>query len=359
MQHTKAELRGRLANPDLLLKDDPRADPRMIQAMAQRGLLESTAIPVTASSSLDELLAFCAAAEQGYAALNDSITASWPAVTAVTRETRMVEGADGNGIDLYIHRPERPAGLLPGILHLHGGGMVMMSATDSVYEHWRNELALSGLVVIGVEFRNGAGKLGAHPFPAGLNDCASALQWMAAHKSQLGISGIIISGESGGGNLSLATCLKAKRDGFLHMIDGIYAQCPLISNRYLDKDRSLPSLFENDELGLSCTLMAALLRAYDPSGAHANDALAWPLCADREDLLGLPPHFLSVCELDPLRDEGIIYTRKLLDAGVLASSRTINGITHAADMSFRTEMPDVYLASVRDINGFANSVVPD
>ena len=49
--------------------------------------------------------------------------------------------------------------------------MVLMSADGPIYDRWRSELAATGLVVVGVEFRNGAGKLGPHPFPAGLNDC--------------------------------------------------------------------------------------------------------------------------------------------------------------------------------------------
>ena len=55
--------------------------------------------------------------------------------------------------------------------------MVIMSAADTPYVRWRDELAAMGMVVVGVEFRNGAGKLGNHPFPAGLNDCMSGLQW--------------------------------------------------------------------------------------------------------------------------------------------------------------------------------------
>ena len=65
-----------------------------------------------------------------------------------------------------------------------------------------------------------------------MNDCSSALQWMFDNKEKLGVSKIIISGESGGGNLTLATTLKAKKDEKLLQIDGVYAQCPYISNEY-------------------------------------------------------------------------------------------------------------------------------
>ena len=50
--------------------------------------------------------------------------------------------------------------------------------------HWRDDLAATGMVVVGVEFRNAAGALGPHPFPAGLNDCASGAQWAIANKER-------------------------------------------------------------------------------------------------------------------------------------------------------------------------------
>ena len=350
-------LPGRLGTPGLALRDDPRADPRMIAAGEPFGLAEiPPPAPVGASSTLDELLAFCAEAEGEYAELNANFTSGLPPVEGVSTETRSVTGLDGNAITLYVSRPTGTSEVLPGILHLHGGGMVLMQAADPLYERWRLELAATGLVVVGVEFRNGAGKLGPHPFPAGLNDCASSLYWMAEHKRDLGISGVVISGESGGGNLSLATALKAKRDGKLGDVAGVYAQCPFISNAYVEKDPKLLSLFENDEYGLSCAMMGTLSKLYDPTGKNASNPLAWPLHAGPSDLEGLPPHFVSAYQLDPIRDEGLAYVDKLLAAGVIASSRTINGLNHAADMIFRKAMPEIYLASVRDIKGFADSV---
>ena len=354
---TTIQLPGRLGNSDLTLGDDPRADARMLAAMRARGLLEPMPpASVDADSSIDELLAFCAENEAVYEEMNDMVMKGLPPVPGVHQETRAIKGVDDNDIELYLHRPEHISAPLPGILHIHGGGMVLMSAAGSIYDRWRSELAATGLVVVGVEFRNGAGKLGTHPFPAGLNDCCSALYWMADNRTDLDILGIVVSGESGGGNLSLATCLKVKRDDRLGVINGVYAQCPYISNEYEHKNPSLVSLFENDELGLSCAMMGALSRVYDPAGENQTNPLAWPLHAEAEDLTGLPPHFISVCQLDPLRDEGLAYTKKLVGAGVTASSRTINGVTHAADMIYRAEMPDVYLSSVGDIKRFSDSV---
>jgi acetyl esterase/lipase len=234
--------------------------------------------------------------------------------------------------------------------------MTILTAADPSYVRWRDELAAEGLVAIGVEFRNAAGVLGPHPFPAGLHDCSSALGWVHEHRDELGISSLVVSGESGGGNLTLATTLAAKRDGRLDHIDGVYAQCPYISGRYAEQPGELASLTENDEYFLGCTMMGAMAAVYDPSGEHWSDPLAWPYHATVDDLVGLPPHVISVNELDPLRDEGLAYYRKLLAAGVSAVGRTVNGTTHAGDVIFRAALPEVYAASVRDLVGFARSL---
>ena len=77
---------------------------------------------------------------------------------------------------------------------------------------------------------------------------------------------------------------------------------------------------------------------------------------DVADLEGLPPHVISVNQLDPLRDEGLAYHRALLDAGVSSVSRTVNGTCHAGDVLFRAALPDVYAATVRDLKGFIDAV---
>ena len=163
--------------------------------------------------------------------------------------TEIIPGVDGNdmAISLYIHEPADRSGLLPAwstpSTAAWSSTTCGRTRTTSV---WRGESAATGMVVVGVEFRNGGGKLGNHPFPAGLNDCASGVEWTAANKERLGISHLIVSGESGGGNLALATALKARQDGWSSDIAGVYAQCPYISNGYANPPAALTSLTEND-----------------------------------------------------------------------------------------------------------------
>ena len=234
--------------------------------------------------------------------------------------------------------------------------MVLMGATDPMFIRFRDSLAATGMVVIGVEFRNGGGRLGNHPYPAGLNDCATATQWVFANKEQLGISSLVISGESGGGNLAIATTLKAKHEGWLDQIDGVYAMCPYISGAYANPPAELLSLHENDGYMMDCAMMATLVKVYDPTGANSTNPLAWPYHAKISELEGLPPHVISVNELDPLRDEGLVYYRKLLAAGVPAVGRTVHGTPHAGDQSFPDVTPEIYDDTVRSICGFANSL---
>ena len=183
-----------------------------------------------------------------------------PEVAGVTRRRGGHRGSRGNDVTVFIHRPDDDGAALPGVLHLHGGGMVLLEAAGSSYMRWRDELAASGLVVVGVEFRNGGGKHGAHAFPAGLNDCTSALRWVIDNRARLGISALIVSGESGGGNLTLATTLKAKRDGLIDEIDGVYALCPYISTRTPHSARADLALGERGYF-LSCKMMGGWPRS--------------------------------------------------------------------------------------------------
>jgi acetyl esterase len=358
--HTMNELPrlpGRLGDPSRVLKTDPRADPRVVAACAPFALDEAPPpVPVTAGSSLHDKLAYSAANEAGMEAVFTALFADLPPITTVQRRTEDITGVDGNDITLYIHTPQNRSGPLPCVYHLHGGGMVVLTAAGPTYVRWRDELAAHGLIVVGVEFRNGAGKLGNYPFPAGLNDCMSGLQWTVDHKASLGISKMIVSGESGGGNLSLAVTLKAKQDNRLAQIDGVYALCPYIYGAWAQPSKELPSLYENDGYLINCSLMAVLASVYDPENHNATNPLCWPYWATREDLHGLPPHVISVNELDPLRDEGLKYYQKLLAAGVRGYSRTVNGTCHAADVLFRKAIPDVYAATLRDIKGFADAL---
>jgi acetyl esterase/lipase len=189
-----------------------------------------------------------------------------------------------------------------------------------------------------------------------LNDCAAGARWVWANRSDLGVSQLIVSGESGGGNLTLTVAHKAKREGWLDEIAGLYAQCPFISNLWNEAPDDLPSLRECDGYFINRQQLAVMGTLYDPTGEHARDAAAFAGVAADEELVGLPPHVISVNELDPLRDEGLSYYRRLVRAGVPAVGRMVAGTCHGGDLLFPGVMPEVFAASMRDVSGFAKSL---
>ncbi len=346
-------LPGRLGDATMTLEMDRRADPRLVAALTAMGGLAPGVEPIAQDAAYEDCLEYCRQFEEASAIANPELLAALPPFESVETSTQTITGVDGNDVLLYLHRPKDKTGPIPCLIHTHGGGMVMMSAADPGFVLLRQRLAEQGALVVGVEFRNGGGKLGNHPFPAGLNDCASAVNWVHANRTALGIASIVITGESGGGNFSLATTLKANREGWVDQIDGVYAMCPYISGAYANPPPDLLSLYENDGYMLSCEQMATLVTVYDPTHDHAENPLAWPLAATLDDLKGLPRHIISVNELDPLRDEGLAYYRKLLAANVPAVARTVHGTPHAGDQAFPDIVPEVYDETIRSIYGFA------
>lgn len=347
---------GRLGDPATTLETDPRADPRMLAVLRGLGLTgHPDPAPLGPDADRAALLGFVDAVEEGFEGLFAGLAASWTPVPGVTRELLTLQG-DGGPITLHVHRPDGVDGPLPCLYQVHGGGMVMLSAAGPLYGHWRDELAAAGAVVVGVEYRNGGGRLGAHPFPAGLDDCVTGLRWVADHRDELGATHVVVTGDSGGANLALALALRARRDGWADAVAGVYAQCPYILGDWTEPPAELGSLVECDGYWLDRALFPLLAAVYDPVGGHAGDPTCWPFRAGPGDLAGLPPHIISCNELDPLRDEGLAYHRMLLAAGVPSVGRINPGLCHVGELMFREAMPDVYAAAVRDVVGFARSV---
>jgi acetyl esterase/lipase len=361
-QAARARHEGRLADPARDLRTDPRTDPALLAALAAFGLDAAAGPPPLDRSAgpaaIAEFVGGAEAAFEGlYAALPNDLPGDGK--QAVTHSTETLAGPVGDVV-LHVARPTGVDGPLPCTVYVHGGGMTILSTDNKVHRQWRTDLAATGMVAIGVDFRNAYAAAGLNPFPAGLEDCAAAVAWIHENRARLGLGKVVLQGESGGANLVLATALKAKRDGGLDAIDGVYAHVPYVSGGYgWDEQRKLaelPSLYENDGYFLNAAMMDLLVAVYDPGGENAENPLCWPYFASQDDLRGLPPHVIAVNELDPLRDEGIAYYRALLAAGVPVTGRVNLGITHGADMIFRQALPDVYRSTIADIKRFADSL---
>ncbi|KAK5133777.1 hypothetical protein LTR08_007427 [Meristemomyces frigidus] len=356
---------GRLGEPDMELHNEPRINPSLLKALAALGLDRKFPAPTeTVNSSIAELSLWIGKGEEMIEGLYATIPNDLPGdanAPQVDRSEVTVKGPDGNDIALHVFRKAGTAGqTLPCVIYTHGGGMINLSTTNKVHIRWLTSLALAGVVAIGLDFRNAYTKAGHNPFPAGLNDCVAGVQYVAAHKAELGIGKIVLQGESGGCNLAFATALRANREGWISSIDGVYGVVPYISCAWSwPKDRllrELPSCIENDGYFLGLESMANSGHYYTPAEADKTNPLAWPYHATMEELKGLPPHYLMMDELDLLRDEGIAYYRKLSAAGVSATAHVNLGTVHASAMIFRQALPEYHVALVESIVTFAKGL---
>jgi len=345
------------ANP---ITDDPRIDPRIKAVFGPMGSLSGDA--AEPARDRDEMLARAssesavARAEALAAFLDMSDTDEIaPSAGLAVSEHQIESAPDGNTINLRLIRPDS-GGPLPCVYYIHGGGMQAMSCYYGNYRAWGRLIAGNGVAVAMVDFRNALTPSSVPevaPFPAGLNDCVSGLRWVAANAGELGIdpAHIVVAGESGGGNLTLATGLKLKQDGELGLIRGLYALCPYIAGQWPRND--LPSSVENEGILLNLHQDQGRL-AYGIEAFEANNPLAWPGFASEDDVRGLVPTVISVNECDPLRDEGIAFYRLLLRAGVNARCRQIMGTIHGTEI-FPMACPDVSREGAAMIAQFAKT----
>jgi acetyl esterase/lipase len=262
---------------------------------------------------------------------------------------------DGNTIHVNLIRPEGDE-VLPCVYYVHGGGMEAMSCFDGNYRAWGKMIAHHGVAVAMVDFRNAVVPSSVPevaPYPAGLHDCVSGLRWVHAEAASLGIdpSRIVVAGESGGGNLTLATGLSLARSGDLGLITGLYALCPYIAGEW--PQERYPSSVENNGILLDLHHNRGRY-AYGIEAFEARDPLAWPGFATVEDVRALPRTVIVVNECDPLRDEGIAFYRLLLEAGVPARCRQTMGTMHGTEI-FPIMCPEISRDAARDLAGFAQS----
>ena len=353
----------------MTLETEPRVHPKLLEALKKHGVLDQPFLSpeVKHDSPISAVAEFVSKGEraiEGFLnSFNYKVLDPGSLTCPIARAEEFIPSPDGHLIRLIIRRPTgySDGQLLPAIVYFHSGGMVILDTENAMHASWAETLARTGLVVISVDFRNARASSGAfHPFPAGLDDCVEAVRWINAHRAQLGISKIVLEGESGGANLALATTLRARREGWSSVIDGVYASSPYISGAYhLDRDwklSELPSLVECDSYTVSVSLAALTARMYDPDGKNARNPLAWPYWASEEDLRGLPTHFIVTNELDPYRDEGNAYLRKLGRAGVRVSGRMNMGIVHEAELAFRDVLPDLFLANLWECRKFVDMI---
>ncbi len=259
------------------------------------------------------------------------------ALTRIGR-TRAPKGGElvdlGNGASVRVHRPAdataTDAGARrPGILYLHGGGLIIGSAVqgDPLCRRLADEL---GAVAASVGYRLPP----EHPYPAPLDDCYAALQWLAA-QPDVDPARIAVIGLSAGGGLAASLALLARDRGEFALAGQVLAY-PMLDDRTDESAAAHPRMLRlwngpSNRLGWGMYLGAGTAGP----GATTLDAatLEHAVPARRADLRGVAPAWIGVGTLDLFHNEDVEYARRLSEARVPTELHVIEGAYHGFDAS--------------------------
>lgn len=241
----------------------------------------------------------------------------------VTKEDREVPGrGDDPAVPIRIYRPtDAPAGPLPCLFEIHGGGFI--TGSIDMMDGWCQAVAADAkALVVSVEYRLAP----EHPFPAGIEDCYAALCWTAENADGLGIDAarLAIAGQSAGGGLAAGTALMARDRG------GPALCFQLLEIPELDDRLETPSMRAYTDTPLWNRPNAVWSWKHYLGTDHTGEVSEYAAPARARDLSNLPPTYVSTMEFDPLRDEGILYALALMQAGVPVELHAYPGTFHGS-----------------------------
>ncbi len=255
--------------------------------------------------------------------------------SGLTIEDRVIPG----DVTVRVYAPIERAGALPGVVYIHGGGFAVGSIES---EHGGAAGIASGVgaVVVSVEYRLAP----EHPFPAPLDDCYSALVWIHSAADELGIDAdrIAVYGGSAGGGLAAGLALLARDRG------GPKLCFQFLGIPELDDRLETPSMqrFVDTPMWNRPSAVSSW-RHY--LGDAVGDVSPYAAPARATDLSGLPPAYVSTMEFDPLRDEGIIYALRLLQAGVPVELHQYPGTFHGSALVTTAAVSKRQVAEAHDV----------
>jgi acetyl esterase len=242
-------------------------------------------------------------------------------------ETRdlLVPGGDGPlRARLYTPRALVPTGSAPApgpsplLVFLHGGGL-MYGDLDSHDAPCRFLAERAGVRVLALDYRLAP----EHKFPAAVDDCWAAYQWVAEHADDLHADPerIAVGGDSAGGYLSAVVALRAAEAGVPCAFQLLVYPVTNMAEKSESRRTFARGFFLTEEF----TDLAEEM--YFVEEAEKRHPLASVMFTEKIPE-NLAPAYVATAGFDPLRDEGEAWARRLADAGVDVTLKRFPGMIH-------------------------------
>jgi acetyl esterase/lipase len=224
------------------------------------------------------------------------------------------------GLKLRIYAPAGQNNRA-AMLYIHGGGMIIGSPAmdDALLSSIASEL---DIVIVSPEYRLAP----EHPYPAAMDDCHSAWQWIQGNLASRGIDStrIAIGGESAGGGLAAGLVLRIHDEGGPQPV-AQWLFCPMLDDKTA-LDRSLDDV---DHFVWNNKMNLVGWTSYVGKDIGTDRVSAYSAPARRQDLKGLPKAWIGVGDVELFFEENKAYANKLTAAGVPCELDVVSGAPHA------------------------------
>ena len=242
--------------------------------------------------------------------------------------------------DVYFVGPPSGREPAPALLWMHGGGMVLGTAAADISSIYKRYAPHLDMAMAFVDYRLAP----EHPFPAAMDDCAAALEWLA-EQPEIDPSRIAVGGASAGGGLAAGLALRARDELEVEPVLQLLIY-PMIDDRTAERDDldDLPVKLWNQTCNRFGWASYLADIADDDVHPHAAPSRA-------EHLSGLPPAWIGIGTLDLFHDEDVEYARRLREAGVSCELKVVEGAYHGFDIVSAPVVQDFQRSQIDALRG--------